>query len=148
MTDTVVKLGSLAADLRKEREGDWIEPKEWPGLNPEKPYEQTPLPGVAFLVRSINYQPYVTARQAALEKMKLEYPDGQIPSEVQARVYGALAAEFILLGWRGFDIQYSADVASNTLPTEEHRAMRDITYWCAGQVGRRKIEFVEAAVKN
>ncbi|TPJ60822.1 hypothetical protein [Mesorhizobium sp. B2-6-1] len=143
-----IKLGSLAADLKKEREGDWIEPKEWGGLNPEKPFEMTPLPGLALLVRSTNYPPYMTARQAALEKIKLDYPDGQVPPDAQARINGELAVQHLLLGWRGLDIEYSPDVVSNVLVAEEHRVLRDITYYCAGLVGKRKVEFVEAAAKN
>jgi hypothetical protein len=143
-----IKLGSLAADLTKERDGEWIEPKEWPGLNPEKPMEQTPLPGVAFHVRSTNYPPYVTARQAALENMKKDYPDDNMPPDVAARIEGQLAVEHLLLGWRGFDIAYSADAVETILAAEEHRVLRSMIYWCAGRVGKRQVEFVKDAAKN
>jgi len=143
-----IKLGSLAADLSKEREGEWIEPKEWPGLNPEKPLEQTKLPGVAFLVRSTNYPPYVTARQTALEDLKKDYPDDKVPPEVAARIEGQLAVEHLLLGWKGFDIAYSADAVKAILAAEEHRVLRTMIYWCAGRVGKRQVEFVKDAEKN
>ena len=143
-----IKLGSLAADLSKEREGEWIEPKEWPGLKPDKPMEMTPLPGVAFLVRSTNYPAYVTARQAALEDLKKDYPDDNVPSDVAARVEGRLAVEHLLLDWRGFDIAYSADAVKTILAAEEHRVMRSMVYWCAGRVGKRQVEFVKDAAKN
>jgi hypothetical protein len=141
-------LASIAADTRKEREGEWIEPKEWPGLNPDKPLEQTQLPGVAFLVRSTNYPPYVTARQTALEDLKKDYPDDKVPPEVAARIEGQLAVEYLLLGWRGFDIAYSADAVKAILAAEEHRVLRTMIYWCAGRVGKRQVEFVKDAEKN
>jgi len=143
-----IKLASLSADLSKEREGDWIYPKEWPGLDPEKPFEQTPLPGVGFLVRSTNYPDYVTARQAALEKMKQDYPDDKVPVDVQARIEGQLSVEHLLLGWKGFDIEYSPDVVEVVLVAEEHRVLRSMIFWCAGRVGKKKVEFVGAAAKN
>ncbi|MBN9242430.1 MAG: hypothetical protein J0I98_06520 [Mesorhizobium sp.] len=143
-----IKLGSLAADLTKERDGEWVEPKEWPGLNPEKPMEMTPLPGVAFHVRSTNYSAYVTARQAALEDLKKNYPDDKVPADVAARIEGQLAVEHLLLGWRGFDIAYSADAVETILAAEEHRVLRSMIYWCAGRVGKRQIEFVKESAKN
>jgi len=143
-----IKLNSLAADLTKERDGEWIEPKEWPGLNPEKPLELTQLPGVAFHVRSTNFPAYVTARQAALEELKSKYPDDKVPAEVAARIEGQLAVEHLLIDWRGFDITYSADAVTTILAAEEHRVLRSMIYWCAGRVGKRRIEFVKEAAKN
>lgn len=143
-----IKLASLAADISAEREGEWIEPKEWPGLSPEKPMELTQLPGVAFHVRSTNYPPYVTARQAELERLKKDYPDDKVPPEEAAKVEGRLAVEHLLIGWRGFDIDYSPDAVSVILAAEEHRVLRTMIFWCAGRVGKRQVEFVKAAEKN
>lgn len=143
-----IKLGSLAADLSKERDGEWIEPKEWPGLDPEKPFEQTALPGVKFLVRSTHYPAYVTARQAVLESLKKDYPDDKVPADVAAREEGQLAIQHLLLDWQGFDVKFSADVASTLMSAEEHRVLRQIVFWCAGRVGKRKLEFVEASEKK
>ncbi|ESY75161.1 hypothetical protein X739_00505 [Mesorhizobium sp. LNHC220B00] len=143
-----IKLGSLAANLVAEREGDWIEPKEWPGLNPDKPFEQVPLPGLAFLTRSTNYPPYATAYQAELEKLRQAYPSGTIPAEVQAKAEGQLAVEHLLLGWRGLDVTYSPDIVGSILTAEEHRVVRAMVRWCAGIVGKRKVEFEETASGN
>ncbi len=143
-----LKIASLAVDLSKERDGEWIEPKEWPGLNPEKPLEMTQLPGVAFHVRSTNFPAYVTARQAALEDLKKDYPDDKVPPETAARIEGQLAVEYLLIDWRGFDIAYSADAVKTILAAEEHRVLRSMIYWCAGRVGKRRVEFVKDAVKN
>lgn len=143
-----IKLASLAADTKAEREGEWIEPKEWPGLDPVKPFEMTQLPGLSFLVRSTNFQPYVTARQAALEDMKAKYPDDKIPAEISSRIDGELAVEHLLLGWKGLDVEYSAPAALEVATAEEHRVIRNMIYWCAGRVGKRRVEFTEAAGKN
>lgn len=143
-----IKLSSLSADLKKERDGDWIEVKDWPGLNPEKPFESVPVPGLAFNVRSTNYPPYLVARQAMLERLKQDYPDGNVPPEVQAKVDGELATEHLLIGWKGLDIDYSPEIVQNILTAEEHRTVRQMVWWCAGRVGKKQVEFVEAAAKN
>jgi hypothetical protein len=143
-----VKLGSLATDLKKEREGDWIEIKDWPGLDPERPNVGIPVPGLAFNVRSTNYPPFVVARQAALEKLRQDYPDGNVPSDVQARSDGQLATEHLLVGWRGLDVEYSPEIVQSVLTAEEHRTVRSMVWWCANCVGKRQVEFVEAAAKN
>lgn len=143
-----IKLASLATDIAAEREGTWVEPKEWPGLNPDRPGEMTQLPGVSFLVRSTNYPAYVTARQAELERLKSVYPDDKVPPEEAARIEGRLAVEHLLLGWKGFDITYSTDAVGVILAAEEHRVLRTMIFWCAGRVGKRQVEFVEAAEKN
>lgn len=143
-----IMLASLAADITKEREGEWIEPKEWPGLNPDKPGEMTQLPGVAFLVRSTNFPAYVTARQAALEDLKKNYPDDKVPPDEAARIEGQLAVEHLLLGWKGFDIEYSPDAVGVILGAEEHRVLRTMIFWCAGRVGKKQVEFVKVAEKN
>ena len=143
-----IKLGSLAADLARERDGEWIEPREWPGLDPEKPFEQTPLPGVKFLVRSTNFPAYVTARQSVLEALKKDFPDDKVPPDVAAREEGQLAIQYLLLDWAGFDVSFSAEAASVVMAAEEHRVLRQIVFWCAGRVGKRKLEFVEAGAKK
>lgn len=143
-----IKLSSLAANLDAEREGEWIEVKEWPGLNPEKPYEAVAVPGLAFCVRSTNFPPYVTARQKALEKMKADYPDDDVPQTVATRIDGELAVEHLLLGWRGLDVEYSAPAALEAATAEEHRILRSMVFWCAGRVGKKRVEFTAAAAKN
>lgn len=143
-----IKLSSLAADLKRERDGEWIEPKEWPGLNPERPADMVALPGLAFHVRSTNHPPYVTARQAELEQVRQDYPTGAIPPDVMARIEGRLSVEHLLIGWRGLDVAYSPEAARDALAAEEHRVLRAMVFWCAGRVGRRRIEFEEGAAKN
>jgi hypothetical protein len=143
-----IKLSSLAVDLTLEREGEWVEVKEWPGLNPVKPYEAVAVPGLAFLVRSTNFPAYVSARQKALEKLKADYPNDDVPQAVATRVDGELAVEHLLLGWRGLDVEYSAPAALEAATAEEHRALRSMVFWCAGRVGKKQVEFTESAAKN
>ena len=143
-----VKMDSLAANLKAEADGEWIPVKEWSGLNPDRPLEVTPLPGVAFRVRSTNYDAYVVARQAALEKIKQDYPDEKVPQEVASRIEGELAARHLLLEWRGFDVPYSIEAANAIVTAEEHRNIRGMIYWCAGRVGRKQVEFVKDQGKN
>lgn len=142
-----VKLSSLKADLKRERDGEWIEPKEWPGLDPDRPNMMVALRGLKFLVRSTNYAPYVAARQAALEEQAQKYPDGRLPQEA-AEIDGALIAEHLLIGWEGLDVDYAPETASAELCAEEARTLRSMVYWCAAKVGKRKVEFVKGEAKN
>lgn len=135
-----LKLSSLKADLAKERDGDWVEA---PGL-----------PGVSFLVRSTNFPPFIVARERA--EMKLAQKYGANPSAEDAlaqreevnRLDGLLAVEHLLLGWKGLDVDYSADIAEDLLTDEAYRALRRSVYLAANKVGRRELEFVEDAGKN
>lgn len=135
-----VKLSSLRADLAKERDGDWVDA---PGI-----------PGVSLLVRSTNYPPFVIARDRA--EMKLAQKYGATPSaaedlerlDEQNAIDGSLAVEHLLLGWRGFDEEFSAERAAEILGDESYRALRNSVYRAARRVGRREIEVVEQAAKN
>lgn len=144
----MIRLESLADNIDAERDGEWKDPKEWPGLNPERPNEMVPVPGLAFHVRSTNYPDFVTARQEALEELKKDYPDDRIPEDVMARINGKLAAKYLLLGWRGFDLDYSPEAAAEVATAERHRKLRAMIFWCAGLVGKRQVEFITSAAKN
>lgn len=135
MTPKTVKLSSLRADLAKEREGDWI----------EAPHIGV---GVAFLVRSINFPDFQTARDRALMKLAERFGAEAVPSEENARVMGSLAAEHLLLGWRGFDVDYSPDTAIEVLTDEGYRRVRLSIFAAATRVGARETEFLEDAAKN
>ncbi len=139
-TKMTIKLSSLKADIVAEREGQWIEPKDWPGLGA--------LPGLAFLVRSTQYPPYLSARAAAQQRLAKKFDDGNVPPEELARADGTLAVEHLLMGWRGFDIPYAKDAAEQVLTDEAHRTLRDIVFWCATKVGKRDVEFMETEGKN
>lgn len=146
-----IKLSSLETDLNAEAQGEWVSVKEWIGLNPEQPFTPVPLPGLEFHVKSLNDHAYKVARQKAaeeLEKRKKDYPDEVIPDEVAGAAEGKILADHIVLGWRGFDVEYSPETAAKALPKPASRTLRQMVLWCASKVGRREVEFVtEAADK-
>lgn len=129
-----VKLASLAADLAKEREGDWVSAPDI-------------APGIQFHVRSTFYPPFCTARDQGREKLNRKFPEG-IPEEDNAKFLGTLAIQYLLLDWSGFDQPFSADVASEILTDEAYRKVRWSVYLAASRVGQRELEFVEEAEKN
>lgn len=143
-----IKLASLADDLAKERDGEWIEVGEWPGLDSRRPGAMIKLPGLGFRVRSTLFPAFVTARQEELERIRKLYPDNTAPADELAKVDGLLAVQHLLLEWRGLDTAYTPEAAEQTLLAEEYRKLRDMIYWCAARVGKRDVEFLVDATKN
>lgn len=130
-----IDLNSLRSDLKREREGDWIEIPD--------------LPGVEYCVRSNNYQPFQDAWNALIARNNKRYGIGRaVPQDAWGRDFGALLAEHLLLGWKGFDVEYSEDDALMRLTAEEWRILRETVLWASQQVGQAQIEFVEDAGKN
>ena len=132
--DMTIKLGSVRADLVKEQEGDAIAIPD--------------LPGVTLRVRSLHYQPFIAARDLASRRLAKKYGDAPVPEEEFARVYGALYAEHLLLGWDGFDQPYTPELAAATLTDPAYRDLRSHVAWCSAQVGRQQVEFLETERKN
>lgn len=146
-----IKLKSLLVDIAAEREGEWVEMKEWAGLDPERPWEVIRTPGVAFCVVSIGDAEYRNARQKLIEQVEAWRTEGRSETEIEALVSpleGALIADRLLRGWRGFDEDYDAVAARATLSTPESRVLRTMIIAAAQRVGLRKVEFVKAAEKN
>lgn len=141
----IVKLNSLRADITKEREGDW---QKSPELGE----------GVELLVRSTNYPPYQLARDQASAWLTKTYPNAAlpvdddnfepVPTDILARVNGEVYAEHLLLGWKGFDVDYTPGLALECLCAEEHRQLRNGVVLAATRVGRQEVEFVETTAKN
>ena len=129
-----VKLVSLKADLAKEQEGGWIPIPE--------------LPGVELLVRSIHYRPFVVARDAASRRMAKRYGVEPVPPEEEAQINGALYADHLLLGWKGFDQPHSPELARGLMTDVAYRELRGHVVYAAVQVGRADVEFLEDARKN
>lgn len=126
-----IKLASLKADLKREFDGDWVDYPIWEG--------------VAFKVSSFNKPEYQTARDLALRKLAQKL-GGKPPSEIERRaVIGAVIAEHILHDWRGFDVAYSTDVATEYLTSAEGYHVYNAVEWCANQLTAVKIEFQEGA---
>lgn len=134
-----LKISSIAADLAKESEGDWVDIAEWPG--------------VRLKVRSINSKDFQNARE--LRQTKLIKDLGRLPFESESAPHLAkLVATFILLGWEGIvdandqPIEYSPAKALELLCDPSMRELVKQTIWAAGRIGSRDAEFTEAAVKN
>ena len=129
-----VKLASLRANLEREAAGDWIDFPDWPG--------------VAFNVRSLHAPSYATKRDLMLQRLTRKYKGRAPPPEVMAREAGKLYNDEILFGWRGLDVEYSPEVALETLTDLAYRDVVAAVEWCAAQVAQGSIEFVEEATKN
>lgn len=129
-----VRLKSLASDLQREEKGDWVEYPQWEG--------------VAFLVSSSLKPAYATARDLLLQKMARKYKGAAAPREEVVREFGKLACNHLLHGWRGLDEEYSPERAIEVLCDPAYREVANAVIWCAEQIGRVEVEFVEEAAKN
>lgn len=133
-----VKLTSLKTDLNKEREGDWV-----PALDID--------PSVQYLVRSTNYPPFRIARDAASAKLARKYGD-RVPEEEAAEIYGGLAADHLLLDWKGLVDDAGADITSDRareiLTNPEYKNIRGSVFAAAMRVGTQEVEFVGEGQKN
>ncbi|MFD2650556.1 hypothetical protein [Brucella rhizosphaerae] len=136
----LIKLDSLKADTLQEREGEWVYVKTWPRLGE--------LPGLAFKVRSTNSPDYVTAKTSQQMKLTQKYGMETPPYNEVSIAEGELAAEYLLLDWKGLSEKYNSAEARSLLSSPEGRNILSMVFWCADQVGRRQVEFLEAAVKN
>ena len=130
----VVKLASLKADLAREAEGDWIDYPDWPG--------------VAFNVSSTRSEPFITERDLFLKQMAARNKPLAPGDPEMARGIGRLYCQYVLHGWRGLDVEYSKDVALETLTDVAYRDVLTAVDWCALKLSQISVEFVDAAVKN
>lgn len=127
-----VKFSSLAADVAKEQDGDWIEIPE--------------LPGVELKVRSFNHAAYRVARDLLLQRMARKYGRKPAPADESEAEFGKLYAKFILLDWKGFDVEYSPEQAREALSDPAYRDLRRHVEYASSQVGASDVEFIEEAV--
>ncbi len=124
-----VVLASLKADLKREKEGAWIDYPDWPG--------------VAFNVSSIQLPAYVTARDLLFQKLARKYKKKPIPKLVLSVELGRLYATHLLHGWRGLDVQYTPDTAMETLTAPEYRDVVIAVEYCAAQVSEINVKFLD-----
>ncbi|SEB99301.1 hypothetical protein [Bradyrhizobium erythrophlei] len=144
MTETPkkkLKLSSMKVDLDKEREGSWE-----PALDID--------PDISWFVRSTNYGPFKTARDAVQIRLSRKHGNN-VPDDVLAEEYGKLAVQHLLLGWEGLaeddeitDIPYSPEKARDILTDPAYRLIRGSIYMAASRVGIGEAEFVGAGAKN
>jgi hypothetical protein len=129
-----VKLNSIKADLTRETKGDWIDYPDWPG--------------VSLNVSSLLLPAYRIDRDLLGQRLSRQYKGKPIPSDVVTIEVGKLYHKHILHGWRGFDVEYSRDVAGEMLSDPEYRNLVAAVEWCAAKVSDVDVEFVEDAAKN
>ena len=129
-----VKLSSLKANVAREEKGDWIEYPDWPG--------------VAFNVSSLHSGPYVMARDIMLQRLARKHGNDPVPVEVRAMESGKIYCGHILHGWRGLDVEYTPEVALDTLCDPAFRVVTEAVEWCAGRVGQIAAEFIDLTTKN
>ncbi len=128
-----VKLSSILVDVRAEREGEWQEVAEWPG--------------VAFKVKSTENPAFKDALSDVRAKLAKRYDD-KIPSDELTKYNGELYADHLLVDWRGLDVPYSHDEATDILTDPKGRRFTFNVLACALKVGERDLEFVKEAEKN
>ena len=129
-----VKLSSLKANLTREIEGDWVPYPVWKG--------------VRFRVSSFNKPEYKTALDELNQRI-MKKSGGAMPSIDEMRPhYAKLYVDQILHEWEGFDVEYSPEEAVARLSDPEYRDLFGAVEWCANQMARIDVEYVEGAAKN
>jgi hypothetical protein len=133
-----VKLNSLRADMRRQNDGDWIDIPDLPDGDGGC---------VAFHVRGANYGPFQQENSLVRSRWVRRYGSvDAVPPEVSGRDLAHLYSKHLLLGWRGFDLEHSHDLAEEMM-REPGEFFGHVLYAVA-QVMRRETEFVETASKN
>lgn len=131
---TKISIDSIKVNVDAERNGEFIDIPEWPG--------------VKLGVRSLELPAYKIALDQLVQKFQRRYKSKSVPPDVRDAEIGALVAKHILYGWEGFEQDYSAEFAADLLSAPEGRNLLKQAIWAAGQVGERDIEFTDEAVKN
>jgi hypothetical protein len=130
-----VKLSALKANVDKQEEGDWQAIPE--------------LAGVRVKVRSLRSAKYQFGATPIRQRHVRKYGEGgNVPSKDFAKDYGRLVADVILLGWEGFDEEYTREVALATLTDPGFSEVLGYIIAAAGRVAQGEIEYVEEASKN
>jgi hypothetical protein len=129
-----VKFASAKVDLTKEAEGEWVPSRAFPG--------------VEFRVSSIQLPAFATARDMLFQRWARKYKGQPVPLDVKHDELGKLVAKHILHGWRGFDEEYSPELADKALRDREYRDLLGDIELCASQVGEANVQFVEDEAGN
>lgn len=134
-----LKLKSIGVDQQKVNDGDWKDITDWPG--------------VSVLVRGINYKPYQDARETALKNLSKKLGRVPLDSEFAPEV-ARLAAEHLLLGWKGLDgddekpLDYTPELAMQQMCDPEMSPLVGQVLAASYRVGQREAEFTANAIKN
>ena len=129
-----IKLASLRVSDQSEEAGTWVDLPD--------------VPGAAVLVRSLDYPPYTLARTVLFQRFSRLYGRKPAPQNEIVPAIGKLYAEHILLGWKGFDVEFSPEEAMLRLSDWTWRKLTTMVEWAAGTLSEAQVEFVEDATKN
>ena len=129
-----VKFASAKVDLTKEAEGEWVPSRAFPG--------------VEFRVSSIQLPAFATARDLLFQRWARKYKGQPVPLDVKHDEVGKLVAKHILHGWRGFDEEYTPELADKSLRDREYRDLLSDVELCAASVGEANVQFVEDELGN
>lgn len=130
----VISLSKLKADVDLQNAGDWIEIPE--------------LDGVSVKVRSLRSAQYQSAVTPIRQKHQRKFGDKGPPPAIFAQDFGRIIANIILLDWKGLDVEYSDDVAYETMTDPGYAELLGYVIVAAGKVAQGDIEYVETAAKN
>jgi hypothetical protein len=131
-----VKYSSILADKEREYKGDWVEYPFWKD--------------VAFRVSAINLPAYQTARALMYQELRKKYgkDTATYPEEEMAANLGALLCDHILHDWRGFDEEYSPELARKDMTSYAGKHLVPAVLFCAEKLGQIDLEFTEELTKN
>lgn len=129
-----VSLSSMRANTRRENDGDWIDIPD--------------LPGVRLKVRGAGYGPYQMAKSIVEGRWARRYGQDPVPVETALAENGRLYAEHILLGWEGFDEDYTEEAARHFLTDPGFRQLHEHIRYAMERVAKTEVAFVEDAAKN
>ncbi len=129
-----LKFDTIRVDASKQEEGEWIA-----SLN---------LPGVEFRVSPLHKPAFVMARERLALRLAKKFKREPVPPDDRLVEVGRLLAQHILHGWRGFDVEYTAERAAEALTDPSYRVLIGEVENCAARAGEPDLEFEESDTGN
>jgi len=130
----VLKLASVKIDPVKEKDGVWE--------------DSVDIPGVKLRVRPFDNSDYQKARMTEGQKLIASGASDDLSDEELARLRGKLIAEHILLDWKGFDREYTKELAREVLCDPDFRKLCDAIESASLKASELAFEQVEEVAKN
>jgi hypothetical protein len=128
------KLSSLRVDLEREKDGDWV--------------ASLVYPGVEYHVSSMHTPAYQRDLELMTMRLARKYKGAPVPPEERAVESGKLYARHILHGWRGLDVEYTPEVALETLTDPAFRPLTGDIITCSMRLGEPDVEYLKAEEGN
>ena len=123
-------LKSIQADLERERTGDWVESRQWPG--------------VRFRVCALTKPAYEIKRDELAQRLARQSKGKPQSKEKMAPHLAKLYCSEILSGWDGIDIPYSPETALEVLSDPAYRELVAEIEYCAGTLSNVEADYLEA----